>query len=163
MNEEYRNRIHRKLTSHEKQFTYLPYHIVRNATNIADLILPTVAKGQLKWLDTAIDQIYNQMATKCGRWLDVLADLRFVEPIPSDNELVSDESNECDYVPKPSTSTDTPTDVKNDTAASPSNPLTRESHNTEVNFIKQNSCTENVSCQMNENDVFLDRISPRRR
>lgn len=62
---------------------------MRNATNIAELVLPTVVKGNEKWLDLAIDQIFTQMATKCGHWLAVLANLRFVADLPSGDELIA--------------------------------------------------------------------------
>lgn len=119
------------MTDHEKQFTYLPLDILKSATNIGELVLPTVAKGQIEWLDFAIGEIHKQMPTKCGRWLKELANLRFIESI-EDDESNHDASNANENVitekpaqkvthtepepepePEPSTSTAMPKGKKN--------------------------------------------------
>lgn len=92
MSEAERKKVHKKLSDHEKQFTYLPLDILKRATNIGELILPTVAKGNVKWLDFAIGEIHKQMPTKCGRWFSELKKLRFVILI-EDNESNHDASN----------------------------------------------------------------------
>lgn len=70
-----------ELSEHEKQFAYLPLNLLDGATNIRGLLLDSVLKGKEWHLDNVIDQIHQQMAQTCGRWLPELANLRFVEMI----------------------------------------------------------------------------------
>lgn len=69
------------MSDHEKQFVFLPLNLLDGATNIRELLLSSFLNGNAEHLDTVIDQIHKQMPTKCGRWLPVLAGLRFVEVI----------------------------------------------------------------------------------
>lgn len=81
LTESRRNTVHQILTDHEKQFAYLPMDILKKATNICELVLPTIAKGKPQFVELVIGQIYRQMPTKCGKWCRELANLRFVETI----------------------------------------------------------------------------------
>lgn len=55
------------------------------ATNIRELLLGSILNGKKEYLDSVIDQIHQQMAKKCGRWLPELVNLRFVELIDDSN------------------------------------------------------------------------------
>lgn len=104
------NEIHQKLSNHQKQFTYLPLHILKSATNIGELVLPTVAKGKTKWLDYAIGEICKQMPTRCARWFPELANLRFLEPNQENNASQNKNTkttNERELEPEPGPSTST--------------------------------------------------------
>lgn len=83
--------IHKKFTHHERQFVYLPLHVLRNATNIDDLVLPKIAKGKPKFVSKAVKQIHEQMAKQHGRWLSELDNLRFIETVLFEDENIPDE------------------------------------------------------------------------
>lgn len=158
MPETERNKVHKKLTDHERQFAYLPLDILKRATNIGELVLPTVAKGKKRWLDFAIGEIHKQMPTKCGRWIRELADLRFVDPIEDDG--ASNNANEnvtttktiekhTEPEPKPSTSTAKPKSKKDASITSIPKEVpkqsTRDIQNPKVNMIKMPRLNKTIS------------------
>lgn len=134
MPEEQRNNVHQNFSDHEKQFAYLPLDVLTKATNIAELVLPRIAKGQPKYVDLVIRQIHKQMPIKLGKWCKELAGLRFVEffedaeeqdDTPSEatksvtTEKTAQKQNEPtpepepEPVPKPTTSKPMPKSAKN--------------------------------------------------
>lgn len=129
------------MSAHQKQFTYLPLHIVKSATNIADLVLPTAARGKMEFLDKVIRQIHKQMPTECRKWLRELDDLRFVESILSE-ESNSNKNNirerEREREPQPSTSTAMPKSAKKSSHETPqplSGELRKRKVHLSINFV----------------------------
>lgn len=131
-----RNEVHEKLSDHEKQFTYLPLDILKRATNIEELVLPTIAKGKPKYLDYAISEIHKQMPMKCGRWFSELANLRFIESIeddePSTTKNVTNKKTVQKHTepePEPSTSKAMPKSKKHASKTSiPNEPPKQSTH-----------------------------------
>lgn len=62
--------------------------MLKRATNIGELVLPTIAKGRKSVLDYAIGEIHKQMPT--SRWFPELANLRFVESIKDDESATNE-------------------------------------------------------------------------
>lgn len=90
-----RAEIHQELSNRRQQFTYLPLHILKSATNLGEVVLPRIAKGKKENVDPFIGLIHSQLAT-CN-WPADLDDLSFVESIPSDDdEPMQNESNAHD-------------------------------------------------------------------
>lgn len=151
MVESKRNKIHKKLSDHEKQFAYLPLDVLKKATNIGELVLPTIAKGNPKYVDFVINQVHEQMPIKCGKWCKELAGLRFVETIeefqsdPADEPLTENVATKKparksrepapELEPQPSTSKSTPKSAKNaSTSIEKPQQSSRVTRNRKVNF-----------------------------
>lgn len=87
-----RNEIYQRLSNHQKQFMFLPLHVLENATNIREVAI-TIADGRNidskigRNLDLIIRQIHEQMARKCGQWTKELHELRFIEFVDEHTEL----------------------------------------------------------------------------
>lgn len=78
------------MSDHQKQFAYLPLHVLKKATNIVKLTLEHVlGKGQERHLDDVIIQIHEQMSTRAN-WLSVLDNLHFIDPVEfeEDTEVI---------------------------------------------------------------------------
>lgn len=127
MSKEEQIKVHEKLSSHQKQFTYLPLNVLMNATNIREVVLPGLAQGRKDIVDNVIGQIHKQLATK--RWYSDLDKLRFVVSIEDDEYIgpIHDEPSKANEnvtikkkvqqhnepEPQPSTSKAMPKSAKN--------------------------------------------------
>lgn len=129
-----RNEINEKLSDHEKQFVYLPLNILKGATNIGELLIPTLLKGETKWLDYTITEVHKQMPTKCGRWFPELANLRFIESIVIEDDDVPN-TNENVTESKPKSNSPTTTMPKDAPKALVSNETSKQSSVVNIYWI----------------------------
>lgn len=87
------------MTDHERQFVYLPLEILKNATNIRDLLQDKM-KGKEKHFNFLAEEIHKQLARK--RWAPELKELRFVieEEGEDDAETSENEPEKDDFTNK---------------------------------------------------------------
>lgn len=99
---EEQEKIHQRFSDHEKQFGYLPLHIIKEATNLRELFASEL-NGREHKFDILSRGIHEQMHKP---WAKILKNLRFVTEdtqYQADDEDVEDENDEATENVKTST------------------------------------------------------------